>query len=811
MVDDGSQAGHKHTPEQYLGFATALLNSASGYEPTHVERLLDKGTAELGRQPAVETLYNFAEAYESAGFLAAALRLYQRLLHQRPGHGLAQVRLGRLYLDFGRSDLALRLFEEAARGGADIAGLADDIDTARSLIEAQNELPQAELERERAQSPVPTSSASLSEVSSVTDHDSSDDLPIPRPTNNDRATSPNRENPDADLETTLLAFKDEHLETMLRLFGGREGVYARQWVNDRGEVGYVPVRAPLTTLVLADHLRGRITVGVYPLAMRNEVRFVAFDIDFDISVEGEPYAISEMRRYSRRALDYARVLCQAAQRLGLNLYPEDSGSKGYHCWCFFEMPLDAGKARRLAANILTLAGEPPSGISVEVFPKQSALGAKQLGNLIKLPLGRHLKTGRRCLWLERDSLEPSPDQLRYLLDITVTTPAEISAAFEPLPPDAVANPPWRNIEADASGSTASGRHNTNTQSRTTAKTTSTPARPANHVTPMGRNDFLLDANVTKLLVKAYQPADVARPQESLFAKICDLSTLWEAWTVVRRNHGGPGNDSVTVEEFGLLIKDNLMRLQRELADGGYLPYTLRRVDIPKPSGGERSLHIPAVRDRVVETAIKDTLEPMFDPGFRWHSFGFRPRRAVWQAIDQVQRYIAEGARWVLEADIEKCFDTLDRQLLLSFLLERIHENDVLDLIELVLDADVAGAHQGSTMGLRGAAQGSPLSPLLTNIYLDYYDREAAQAGFIDIRYADDFVVLCRSKREAEAALDKTLEAFDFLKLRLNSEKTGIRHVDTGFTFLGFQFSGEWVRICPKDEAQRQKVVNLRHE
>lgn len=275
-------------------------------------------------------------------------------------------------------------------------------------------------------------------------------------------------------------------------------------------------------------------------------------------------------------------------------------------------------------------------------------------------------------------------------------------------------------------------------------------------------------------------------RDGLWERVCSLYSLSLAWSRVKANEGSPGVDRVSVAEFESNLDENLNDLSVRLELGDYSPLPVLRTYIPKESGGQRPIGIPAVRDRIVQQSLLTALSPIFDWQFLDCSFAYRPGRSALDAIRKVEALLKEGHIWVLDADIERFFETIDHTLLLEFVAETIHERMILDLIQRFLKAGVF-----DNMSFReeylGIAQGSVISPLLANIYLHRFDKQMMENGYHLIRYADDFLVLERSEEMIGKAMADVAAALSRLSLCLSKRKTRIIPVSAGFIFLGYYF------------------------
>lgn len=278
---------------------------------------------------------------------------------------------------------------------------------------------------------------------------------------------------------------------------------------------------------------------------------------------------------------------------------------------------------------------------------------------------------------------------------------------------------------------------------------------------------------------------------SLIDKVWAKRNLEAAWERVRRNKGSAGNDGKTLQQFESRKTEELARLQEELKGSTYEPRGIKRVEIPKPGQkGTRPLGIPVIRDRVVQTALKNVLEPIFEKEFCETSYGFRPRRSCKDALRRVQELLNTGHRWVVDADIEKYFERIPFEPLLKEIGQRVSDGRILTLIEMYLRAEVLKDLE-SFIPEAGTPQGAVISPLLSNIYLHPVDVAMKEAGYETVRYADDGVVLCRSEEEAQKALECLKGLLETRGLNLHPEKTKVVDMEKpgGFDFLGYHFEG----------------------
>jgi RNA-directed DNA polymerase len=274
---------------------------------------------------------------------------------------------------------------------------------------------------------------------------------------------------------------------------------------------------------------------------------------------------------------------------------------------------------------------------------------------------------------------------------------------------------------------------------------------------------------------------------SLVDKIYSVENLRRAWEGVRANRGASGIDGVAIDAFEASLEENLNRLHRELREQTYRPQSVRRLEIPKRGapGKTRPLGIPTVYDRVCQQAVVNRLEPIFDEVFDPSSFGYRRGRKTADALTKIWREVGAGSEWIVDADLKDYFGSVNHEKLMTLVGQRIADSRVLKLIQQMLKAGYE--HKGKRYETpRGTPQGGVVSPLLSNILLTPFDKEMRRKGYLLTRWADDWVVTCRTRAEATRALAVATKILEKLGVKLNLEKTRIIHITQGFEFLGYK-------------------------
>ncbi|HZD43506.1 MAG TPA: group II intron reverse transcriptase/maturase [Methanomicrobiales archaeon] len=301
---------------------------------------------------------------------------------------------------------------------------------------------------------------------------------------------------------------------------------------------------------------------------------------------------------------------------------------------------------------------------------------------------------------------------------------------------------------------------------------------------------------------------------SLVDKVYSRKNLKLAWECVRANRGAGGPDGVTIEAFEANLEDNLERLHQELRDQTYQPQPVRRLEIPKrgASGKTRPLGIPSIYDRVCQQALVNRLEPIFEEVFDPSSFGYRKGRKTADALGKVWREVEAGNEWIVDADLQNYFGSVDHEKLMTLIGKQIADSRVLKLIQQMLKAGYLEKGQQFATP-RGTPQGGVVSPLLSNILLTPFDKEMRRQGYRLTRWADDWVVTCRTRSEAEYALARAAKILEQLGVTLNREKTRIVHIAHGFEFLGFKIQrgkGRFKLTCDriKSKLNRQHLYAI---
>ncbi|WP_176025774.1 group II intron reverse transcriptase/maturase [Burkholderia vietnamiensis] len=301
-------------------------------------------------------------------------------------------------------------------------------------------------------------------------------------------------------------------------------------------------------------------------------------------------------------------------------------------------------------------------------------------------------------------------------------------------------------------------------------------------------------------------------RDGLLTQALARANLVMAWKRVKANRGSAGVDGKSIAETAVYLKTHWPRIREALLDGSYRPAPVRRVQIPKPGGGMRELGIPTVTDRLIQQALLQVLQPIIDPTFSDHSYGFRPGRRARDAVLMAQRHVQDGYRVVVDVDLEKFFDRVNHDILMERLSRRVADKAVLRLVRRYL---VAGIMDGGMVRERyeGTPQGGPLSPLLANVLLDEVDRELEKRGHRFVRYADDCNVYVRSRRTGERVLAGLRKLYERLHLKVNEAKTAVAQA-TGRKFLGYALwrgAGDRIKCAVSWKAQatfKQRIREL---
>lgn len=302
---------------------------------------------------------------------------------------------------------------------------------------------------------------------------------------------------------------------------------------------------------------------------------------------------------------------------------------------------------------------------------------------------------------------------------------------------------------------------------------------AGRVVP-GQGEALSHTTSDETGLPRQEPEDAGR---DLLRQVLARENMQRAWKRVKANKGAAGVDGLDIAQTGMRLKQVWPSLRQQLLDGTYRPLPVRRVGIPKPDGSERELGIPTVTDRLIQQALLQVLQPLIDPTFSAHSYGFRPGRRARDAVLSAQRYVQQGCHIVVDVDLSKFFDRVNHDILIDRLRKRVNDAGVIRLIRAYLNA---GIMAGGVVSARveGTPQGGPLSPLLANVLLDEVDRELERRGHHFARYADDCNVYVRSQKAGERVMRLLRRCYDRLRLKINESKSAVTCV-FGRKFLGY--------------------------
>ena len=288
----------------------------------------------------------------------------------------------------------------------------------------------------------------------------------------------------------------------------------------------------------------------------------------------------------------------------------------------------------------------------------------------------------------------------------------------------------------------------------------------------------------------------------LWASISNPNTFSVGFQRVKENRGCAGVDGITIDDFEMNLGKNLASLRNNILHKTYYPLPLLKILVDKGNGEARALLIPTVRDRVAQSAVLEVVEPIFEKEFEQCSFAYRKGRSVRQAVYQIKEYRDKGYTWVIDADIDIYFDSIDHILLLDNVNRFVKDSGILKLIEMWVKAEVWDGKEVTQL-TRGIPQGSVISPILANLFLDQLDEELLGKGFKLVRYADDFIILCKSPEKAQEALEVTEDILDELSLDL--DEADIVSFDRGFKYLGVYFVKSMI-FTPFDKPKRERKV-----
>jgi len=300
---------------------------------------------------------------------------------------------------------------------------------------------------------------------------------------------------------------------------------------------------------------------------------------------------------------------------------------------------------------------------------------------------------------------------------------------------------------------------------------------------------------------------LSRVYYSLYDRMLQNKNLLTSFQKVKSNKGSYGIDKERITDFAINIDENIERLKEELKGKEYKPQPVRRVEVPKENGKTRLLGIPTVRDRVVQQMLKEILEPVFEEDFHPSSYGYRPGRSCHQAISKATMFIRKyNLKWVVDMDLSKCFDTLDHRIIVETIRKRVTDGSILNLIRSFLKCGIM-KEEVFEKSISGSPQGGVISPLIANIYLNEFDQYMKSRNYRIVRYADDILILCKTKRKAEKVQEEAVKYLEkVLKLKVNNEKTHIQHSSNGIKYLGVEIYSSFTKIQGKKlEKFKEKI------
>lgn len=312
------------------------------------------------------------------------------------------------------------------------------------------------------------------------------------------------------------------------------------------------------------------------------------------------------------------------------------------------------------------------------------------------------------------------------------------------------------------------------------------------------------------MISNVKGADELNKIHSLIDKVYQITNIKMAWDRVRRNKGVGGIDNETIETFASKENEEINELRKELKEGEYKPLPVKRVYIDKrgATGEKRPLGIPVIKDRICQQALKNRLEPIFEQCFNECSFGYRPNRSTHMAMRKIWKEINEGNEWVVDADLRNYFGTVNHELLINLIARKVSDGKVIKLIRSMLTAGYIDEGTLYTTE-RGTPQGSVISPLLSNIYLTPFDNIMTSQGYKLTRFADDWLIVCKTKKEAEEALKLAKQTLKRLGLEIHPNKTRITHIKWGFEFLGYKIKkGKGLKLNRDKIKSKINKINL---